>query len=78
VGNLLGWQKGDGRSKHRNVREAHQSNAGGVRYEEASQPRGTEGERDSYVAVEGEDVGYVVRELKTATTVAVALAGGRG
>ena len=76
VGNLLGWQKGDGRSTHRNVQEAHQSNAGGVRYEEASQLRGTEGEHDRLVAVE--DAGYEVRELKTTTTVVVALVGERG
>jgi hypothetical protein len=37
---------------------------------------GTKGEHDSYVAVEGADAGYVVRELKTATTVAAALVGG--
>jgi hypothetical protein len=75
VGSLLGWQKGDGRSKHRNVREAHQSNAGGVKCEGASQLRGTE-EHDSYVAVEGAGAGYVVRELKTATSVAAALVEG--
>jgi hypothetical protein len=76
VGNLLGWQKGDGRSRHRNVREARQSNAGGVTYEGASQQRGTKEEHDSYVVVEGADAGYVVRELKTATTVAAALVAG--
>jgi hypothetical protein len=76
VGSLLGWQKGDGRSRHRNVREAHQSNAGGVKCEGASQLRGTKGEHDSYVAVEGADAGYVVRESKTATTVAAALVEG--
>jgi hypothetical protein len=39
---------------------------------------GTKGEHDSYVAVEGADAdaGYVVRELKMATTVAAALVGG--
>lgn len=74
VDSLLEWQKGDGRSKHRNVREAHQSNAGGVKYEGASQLRGTEGEHDS-VAVEGVDVGYAVRELKTTATEAAALVG---
>jgi hypothetical protein len=78
VGNLLGWPKGDGRSRRRSVREAHQSNAGGVTDEGASRQRGTKGEHDSYVAVEGADAGYVVRELKTATTVAAALVGGRG
>lgn len=78
VGNLLGWQKGDGWARHRDVREAHQSNAGDVTFEEASQRRGTEGEHDSYVAVARADVGYVVRESKMATTVAAALVGGRG
>lgn len=78
VGNLLEWQKGDGRARHTNAREAHRSNAGGVTYEGASQQRGTKGEHDSYVAVEGADAGYVVRELKMATTVAAALVGGRG
>jgi hypothetical protein len=76
VDSLLGWQKGDGQSRHRNVREAHQSNAGGVKCEGASQLRGMQGEHDSYVAVEGVDAGYVVRELKMATTVAAALAEG--
>jgi hypothetical protein len=33
------------------------------------------GEHDSYVVVEGVDVGYAVRALKTATTVAAALVG---
>jgi hypothetical protein len=78
VGNLLGWQKGDGQSGHRNVREARQSNAGGVTYGEASQQRGMKGEDDSHFAVEGADAGYVVRELKTATTVVAALVGGQG
>jgi hypothetical protein len=40
--------------------------------------RGTKGEHDSYIAVEGADAGYVMRELKTATTAAAALVGGRG
>jgi hypothetical protein len=75
VGNLLGWQKANGRSRHRNVREAPQSNAGGVKYEGPSQQRGTKGEHGRYVAVNGTDAGYVVRELKMATTVAAALVG---
>jgi hypothetical protein len=77
VGNLLGWQKGDGRSKRTSAQEAHQSNAGDVTFEGAAQQRGTEEEHDSYV-VEGADAGYVGRELKTAMTVAAALVGGRG
>lgn len=78
VGNLLGRLKGDGRSMHRSVREAHQSNAGGVIYEGSSLRRGTKGEVDSYVAVEGADAGYVVIKLKRATTVAASLVGARG
>jgi hypothetical protein len=31
VGDLLGWQKGDRRSRHWNIREGHQSNAESVR-----------------------------------------------
>jgi hypothetical protein len=30
VGNLLGWQKGDGRAGHRDVQGGHQSNGGDV------------------------------------------------
>lgn len=30
VGNLLAWQKGDGRAVHRDVQEVHQSNGGGA------------------------------------------------
>jgi len=74
VENLLDWQKGDRRSWNKDVREAHQSNAGGVTYEGASQQRRTKGEQDGYVAVEEADA----RELRTATTVAAALVGGRG
>jgi hypothetical protein len=57
VGNLLGWQKADGRSRHRNVREAPRSNAGGVKYEGPSQQRGTKEKHGSYVAVKGTDAG---------------------
>jgi hypothetical protein len=71
VGNLLWWQRGDGRPRHRDIGEVHQSNAGGVTYEGASQQRGTKGEHGSYVAVEGADAGYVVRELKTAVAAAL-------
>jgi hypothetical protein len=78
VGNLLGWQKDVVWSRHRDVREAHQLNAGGVLYEGAAQQWGTKGEGDSHVAAEGVDVGYVVRELKMATTVAAVLVGGQG
>jgi hypothetical protein len=40
-----------------------------------SQQTRTKGEHGSYVAVKGTDAGYVVRELKMATTVSAALVG---
>ncbi len=78
VGNLLEWQKGDGRARHRDVQEAHQSNDGGVVYVETSQQRGTKGAHDSYVGVKGAVAGYVVRALTMAMTVAAALEVERG
>jgi hypothetical protein len=58
VGNLLEWQKGNGRSRHRNVREGYQSNAGGVTtYEGASQQRW---EQRGSMASGGEQVGVAL------------------
>lgn len=78
VGNLLERQKGDGRARHRDVPEAHQSNGGAAACEVTKQQKGMRGEGYSYVGVERAPAACVARDLKTATTVAAALVGERG